>query len=250
MSKFDKGSDELVDYGHDYSQLLSWIKNRKRKKEYRYEVKFISYDTRRNDFLYWLKDSKFGFKKAYSDKQINNIYFDTRNLDMLNENIAGISQRKKVRYRWYGENEGPTKGNLEIKNKRNNLGWKDVYHVALGPYKKGSNWTDVIVSIKKQVPERAIAHLNICTDPVLINRYYREYYESADRKLRVTIDRNQEFYKQHSFININFTYKKHTPNLMTVEMKCNYQERERASELLRNIPLRYSRYSKFVNGMI
>ena len=43
------------------------------------------------------------FKKIYSNRSVNSIYFDTYNLDCLWDNINGFSNRDKFRVRWYNK---------------------------------------------------------------------------------------------------------------------------------------------------
>ena len=65
------------------------------------------------------------FQKAFPDRQVNNIYFDTPELTSFLNNVDGISERKKYRIRWYGEDfdqiDQPV---LEQKIKENQLGSK------------------------------------------------------------------------------------------------------------------------------
>ena len=70
--------------------------------------------------------SNFFFKKQYEDRNINSIYFDDFYLNSINENLDGISQRKKYRLRWYGNKNIIDKANLEIKHKKNFLNYKDI----------------------------------------------------------------------------------------------------------------------------
>ena len=44
-----------------------------------------------------------GFRKAYPDRSVNNIYLDTPDFETYRANVAGVSERKKYRVRWYGE---------------------------------------------------------------------------------------------------------------------------------------------------
>ena len=58
----------------------------------------------------------------YNDRVVNSIYYDTNNFKSAQDNLAGISQRKKYRVRWYNDD----KKNIlyEVKIKKNNLGKK------------------------------------------------------------------------------------------------------------------------------
>ena len=46
-----------------------------------------------------------GFTKHYPDRKISSIYLDTNNYDFARDNINGVSNRKKIRFRWYNDDE-------------------------------------------------------------------------------------------------------------------------------------------------
>jgi len=219
------------------------------KSDYRHEVKFITNISNYNELFGWIKKSSLVFKKSYPDRLVSNIYFDNYKYDALESNLSGISKRQKVRYRWYNSHL-PSTGALEIKHKKNNLGWKDLFIVNNSPYKEGDSWHEIIKKIKQQIPTNAINYLNTYNQPVLFNNYHRQYLESRNKKIRLTIDLKQNFYQQRSLITPNFTRKKPCLNIMTVELKCSNQDRDIASDFLKTIPIRHSRYSKYVVGMI
>ena len=67
------------------------------------------------------------FRTLYPPRQVNNIYFDTRDLLGFRQNIAGQNERRKYRVRWYGEEvKAVSKPRFEIKRKHNELGDKLV----------------------------------------------------------------------------------------------------------------------------
>ena len=75
-----------------------------KKHNYRYERKF----TVPNSFCYriieqFVKKNTALFREVFHVRQVNNIYFDTANLVAYNENVDGISERRKFRVRWYGK---------------------------------------------------------------------------------------------------------------------------------------------------
>ncbi len=41
------------------------------------------------------------FKKLYTNRRVNSIYYDTFDLNCLWDNINGLSNRDKYRVRWY-----------------------------------------------------------------------------------------------------------------------------------------------------
>ena len=64
--------------------------------------------------------SKTTLSSSFPARRINNIYFETHSYDSVVDNIDGISNRTKVRYRWYGEsNSNISNGTMEFKRKKN-----------------------------------------------------------------------------------------------------------------------------------
>ena len=62
--------------------------------------------------------SKFYFKDIFNSRIVNSIYFDDVNLSSINENLDGISEKTKIRIRWYGDSKIIKNPILEIKKKR------------------------------------------------------------------------------------------------------------------------------------
>ena len=52
------------------------------------------------DYLYKKKA-----QKIFETRKINSIYFDNKNFDMYNHSIEGLVPRKKIRIRYYNEND-------------------------------------------------------------------------------------------------------------------------------------------------
>ena len=89
--------------------------------EYKYAITDLGIDAVRN----MVRFHPMGFKKAYPDRQVNNYYLDTLELNYFYQNIDGISKRRKFRYRWYDDYTNIKEVQLEIKFKENELGWKE-----------------------------------------------------------------------------------------------------------------------------
>ena len=56
---------------------------------------------------------------------VNSLYFDTYEVGCLTDNLFGVSDRTKLRFRWYGDDFRRVRGHLELKGKSNQLGWKE-----------------------------------------------------------------------------------------------------------------------------
>ena len=217
----------------------------------RLETKFVISSIYKNDLLNWIRLNPAIFIVPYPDRWINNIYFETFEYDAFKQNIAGISSRNKVRYRWYGESESINAGVLEVKCKRNQFGWKLRYDVNEAPWVLDGNWRTIKKSILKQLPVDGKIWLEAYPIPIIKNCYYRKYFVTADGKIRITVDINQSVsvgQKYKSSVNINKSLNKFF-DIMIIEVKFSRENRAKASEIIKKIPIRVSRYSKYITGL-
>jgi len=215
---------------------------------YRYEVKFVAPTIRREEVDAWIQTHPAGFRVAYPQRRINNVYFDDYDLRTFDENLTGISRRAKVRFRWYGHGLGETAGKLELKLKRNRLGWKETFTVpslALA----GPSWSEILVSLRAQLPFAGRAWLDAHPQPVLINRYTRRYFVSADGRVRVTVDGDQQVFDQRFHAAPNVRAAANLPEGLIVEVKADSDDYRRAGRAIQGIPLRVGRHSKYVVGV-
>lgn len=215
----------------------------------RHEIKFAAYAIERAGLEHWIRMHPAGFINPYPDRAVNNIYFDTWDYRAYADNIAGVSERSKVRYRWYGNSLGPDAGSLEVKQKRNHFGWKLRYAVAEAPYHEGYSWHDVRMAMRAHLPIDAQLWLLQNPLPVMINRYNRQYFATTDGSIRVTIDTSQRVYDQRMGNRPNFTRAGITQDTLVVEFKFSRAHRRDAVRILENIPLRVGRHSKYMNAV-
>lgn len=90
----------------------------------RYEIRLTANATELELVRTWIRLHAAGFFAAYPSRRVNRLYMDTPNLVNVEENLAGISERRKLRYRWYGDSPILSGGAWELKCKRAGLGWK------------------------------------------------------------------------------------------------------------------------------
>ena len=144
----------------------------------RLEIKFASYGVHYDAVLLWLFLHPARFIEAFPDRWVNNVYFDTHNYASFSQNLSGVSSRTKIRYRWYGTEQGPATGVLEVKCKRNYFGWKARYKIATSPYRVGSSWRLIREEMLEQLSPEGKKWLHANPLPALINRYQRKYFTS------------------------------------------------------------------------
>lgn len=193
----------------------------------------------------WLRLLREGFRTTFPPRLVHSLYFDTFDLASFRENLAGVSQRQKLRYRWYGDSPGPDAGALELKSKRNKVGRKETWRCAQPPWREGDDWPTVVRALHQQLDERARAQLAAWPQPVLLTRYRREYFESADHRLRATLDTGFCAFDQLHGRTPNLTRRIALPDVSVLEIKCADSEQARAAALLGSCPVRLSRFSKY-----
>lgn len=215
----------------------------------RLEIKFVAYDIHLHHILHWLRIHSAGFTSPYPDRKVNNIYFDTHDFLAYADNLAGVSSRTKVRYRWYGNSKTPDAGVLEVKRKRNCFGWKLHFKVNKPPYERGASWSAMRKLLEEQLPPEGRRWLFANHAPVLINRYLRQYFISRDLKIRVTIDTDLEVLEQRFNSCPNLTGTAYKNNLFVVEFKCDRTHANICNRVIQGIPIRSSRHSKYVSGV-
>ena len=216
---------------------------------FRYERKFLNSELNRYEIESLVKLHPAFFSEIHHQRFVNNIYFDTSNMSNYFDNVIGISQRLKVRIRWYGDLFGfIEKPVLELKIKKGFLGSKrkfplDSFYLGCGYTLKAQQ--DIFA--KSGVPDALTEYLKSLRF-TLLNRYSRKYFESADHKFRITIDFDMEFYKigtaNNSFIE-KFVDRKNT----ILELKYSDKHDEEARFITNHFPFRMTKSSKYVSGI-
>jgi hypothetical protein len=187
------------------------------------------------------------FSEVFPKRYVNNIYFDTSNYNNLFDNIDGTVNRMKTRIRWYGDLFGfIEKPVLEIKVKKEFLGKK--ISIPLKPFKLNKHTKiSEIVDPALDLNDSLMIELKSLV-PTLLNRYARKYYQSSDKKYRITIDNEQSFY---SINKVNNSFLDHYVDDVSVilELKYNKEFDQGANYITSNFPFRITKSSKYVSGV-
>tara|TARA_Y100001970_G_scaffold288207_1_gene414893 strand:- start:1024 stop:1698 length:675 start_codon:yes stop_codon:yes gene_type:complete len=209
----------------------------------RFERKWIFKSENHLALINTLLRSEFFFTNQYPQRKVNSIYFDDDNFSSIKENLNGVSNKRKIRIRWYGVEKELIKPQLEIKGKKgsetrkrnysinelNNLKFSDLKNIE-----KIKNLVNVKIKLKKIIY------------PVLSTHYDRQYFISNNNKIRATVDYNIQsvYLKNISQINIVKNFSK----VCILELKYPTKLDRYVREKLKNITLRLSKNSKFVNS--
>jgi len=216
----------------------------------RYEVKMTFSEMHLPDVRSWVRLHPDAFLEAYPPRWVNTLYFDTHGIDCLNDNLIGANERRKLRFRWYGDDCSTVRGGLELKCKVNRLGWKERCPIPLTFDLTAASWSDLVRRMRKHAHGSFAVWLSCVDQPVLIYRYMREYYESVDHLVRVTIDYDHAVYEQFTYSVPNLTVRAPVEEQNVVEVKSDATLSRRVSDVLSSLPLQVRRNSKYVNGMV
>ncbi len=189
------------------------------------------------------------FIETYPQRIVNNIYFDTNSMSHYFDNVNGVSERLKVRIRWYGELigfiENPV---LELKIKKGNLGGKRSFPLhSFYLDKEYSLETQQKLFAASGLPDGLIEYLKSLRFSML-NRYCRKYFESADHRFRITIDFDMEFYKLDP-ANNSFEEKIVNYESTVLELKCSDKDEVFAESITNYFPFRMTKNSKYASGI-
>ena len=227
--------------------LINNQKENLQESEYRYERKFFIDNLTIEKIESIVRLNSFVFSEIYSSRYINNIYFDTNSFSNYFDNVDGLSNRFKVRVRWYGELFGKVKEpRLEIKLKRGLIGKKlsipmNAFHL--------NNETNIknLINFKTLAQKKININLNNF-EPKLLNRYKRKYFLSKNKKFRITIDDNQIFYhtknKNNYFLNF---YKDLDSKVLEIKYDKSYDSH--INKVSSSLPFRLSKSSKYITGI-
>ena len=220
------------------------------KPDRRFELKVSVEPQQLSQARSWLWLNPAGFRPTFSSRFVNSIYFDTPDLANLNDNLAGINLRQKIRLRWYGDLgvkvESPI---LELKFKKNVLGGKKRLEVPL-TLDLRDRWAIILQTIREHAPADWLGYLAANTQPTLIVRYWRDYFATPDGRIRATLDYNQISFGQKLSARPNLDRPLHLAYQPVIELKAGLQEEERLEEITANLPLARGRNSKYVNGAL
>jgi len=214
----------------------------------RYEIKFVVPITESYRLTAWVRAHTAAFGIAYPPRRVNNVYYDSYGLDTYEENLSGVSERTKIRLRWYGADSERLSGKLELKMKRNRLGWKNSFPIKdLMFY--GRSWQRITRDLRQQLPTEGRSWLDDHPEPVLINRYLRQYHVSRNGRIRITLDTELSAYDQRLARSPNRTARTNLPDVMVLEAKADSSHFGELGDVISSMPSRVGRFSKYVSGL-
>jgi len=217
--------------------------------DYRFERKFFVSDLTKPEILSLIRLHPIMFSEIYHERFINNIYFDSFDLENYFATVDGLGRRRKCRIRWYGDLLGRIeKPVLELKIKEGFVGRKESH--PLEPFSLDESYqfgTTVEVFKNSALPAKLKLDL-LSLQPTLLNRYRRRYFQSANRQYRITVDTDLEFYRLKPHSN-TFLDKWIDRENVIVELKYANAKDANADLISRYFPFRVTKSSKYITGV-
>lgn len=215
----------------------------------RFERKFIIPFDKKNLIDYFLKTHPLNIRRLFDNRVINNIYLDDLNFKFFKDNVDGISDRIKIRVRWYGKTFGEIKKpKLEFKIKQNTLGEKKFYKMDNFFFNE-NNGIDEKILIKKIQSKVIKNYINInFIKPKILNVYNRSYFITNDQHFRITLDSFPDYYDLEK--NKNHLRKvNHFKKYNILEIKYDKKYDKYFQFFIKYLPLRLDKNSKYVFGV-
>lgn len=236
--------------GNKDSDTYNFIHTLDQVNDYRYERKFIVPDHHSvKELEHQLKSNSRLFSEIFHQRQVNNIYFDSRDYSNYHDNVIGLANRKKFRIRWYGDAFGRIENpKLEVKIKKGLIGDKwtfDMKSFTLNnefsaEYIQGVfNDSNLPLSIHEELK---------MSIPTLLNTYQRKYFLSFDQRFRITLDFDLRYHNMEVRRNNFNKIPLKDPNKI-IEMKYQREDDDDAKKITSQFSFRLHKNSKYVNGI-
>ena len=215
----------------------------------RYERKFVCDRHSLQEIDAIIKLHPAGFRHVHPPRHVNNVYLDSEDFSFYQDHVAGVGIRQKYRLRWYGPlGGGPVPVVLERKQRRGQVACK--MRVALGRFDTthgiSAGTIRTLLAGAQMRPDLRVALASL--RPVLLNRYHRQYFESLDGTLRLTLDQD------HWFAPVSFSerhpqarWRRQADTIL--ELKYAVDVEDAAGRAAQAFPFRLARHSKYIQGI-
>ena len=181
-------------------------------------------------------------RKTYADRRVHSIYLDTPEFNDYYDGVSGLSRRSKTRFRWYQEDTKHMV--LEVKRKKNKIATKYLFQMK-NPGGLIPRDQSLLQNLVTENPDQFPAGIAGLYRPVLEVVYQRSYFE-LEPGIRMTIDQEIQYRKLSPTPSCRA---KRSPVDYVVEFKYPVGQETEFGHLLRDLPFRFFRHSKYVVGM-
>ena len=216
---------------------------------WRYERKFIISELDRHEIESLVKLHPAIFSEIHHEREVNNIYFDSVAMTNYLDNVDGKSKRLKVRVRWYGDLFGTSKHPvLEVKTKDGLVGGKISYPLEVMTINE-SLTIDAMHEVFKRAEIPDALKLSLLDLKFsLLNCYRRKYFQSVDKKFRITIDFDLRYFRLSPIGNTFSDVLVDRTNTI-LELKYEKGADDSAERITNYFPFRMTKSSKYATGV-
>lgn len=215
----------------------------------RYEQKFVFKQKHPDIVEEIVKKHPANFHEIFKQRQVNNIYFDEPDLKFYSDHKKGITNRKKVRIRWYGQTFGQINNPvLEFKYRKGPLRIKKSYPLKQFNSENGCDIKNLkAVFAQSDLPSKVRMEIENLF-PLLVNTYARRYFRSADLHYRFTIDQDLSYFK---FMNKQDTavFREDEDEMVILELKFSIESNTETIKSSGDLPDHDEEFSKYMSGM-
>ena len=183
--------------------------------------------------------------ELFPARRVQSVYLDTHEERALADNLAGVTDREKLRLRWYGDATDRARGTLERKVRRAGVGWKELVPVEEELELAGTPRAELVERLAAHAPP-AWEVSPVTLGPAQWIAYTREYYRTADRRVRITVDRDLVAFDQRFSPVLQDRFSTPVPRLLVVELKADLDHRAALQAFAATFPLLHDKSSKFV----
>ncbi len=216
---------------------------------YRKERKFLVKGVNAPAMEFFVKGHPAMFSQPFPPRYINNVYFDSQRFGNYGDNVVGAKNRTKFRIRWYGDQFGRIeKPVLEIKIKKGLAGAKRHYRLVPFTFEAGFDQRSFDQVFDQSNLPTEVREMLSHQSPTLVNRYFRKYYLSADRRFRLTLDTRLQFVRIGRYQN-SFMQRIKVDNQVIIELKYDIEHDLDAKQISNQFPFRLTKSSKYVSGI-
>ncbi len=162
-------------------------------------------------------------EKIYDPRIIESLYFDNKNFEMYKDSLEGLTPRKKIRIRYYPEQNGELFFEKKISSVEGRFKQRKLLSLDdFERHKKNGIIDD---------------QYGLCTPKIFVT-YKREYLKIND--VRITIDENISYrgYRNKTVKNDNDSI---------IELKTNFNKN--VDDLIKEFPFQKIRFSKYCQGI-
>lgn len=215
---------------------------------WRYERKFIARGMPLSEIEMKVRLHAAGFRIAFPDRAINNVYLDQPDLRSFRTHVDGAMKRQKFRIRWYGAAADAASPVIEMKRKHGLVGTKARFAMQAFRYDADFDFEPMRRDTVARIDEGGAAEFVASASPVVFNRYQRRYLLSADRRFRLTIDTALRFERiRRTGLGVLGSFEER--GLAILELKYAVPDDADATKICARLPFRLGKYSKYLQGI-